>query len=116
MVIEMLLEQARRQVLELPPEMALADLADYLVVDVREPHEVLQGFLPGAIHVPRGLLEFWLSRDPRFSDRSRPVLLYSGSGDRAVLAALSMKALGYTSVATLEGGIERWATEGLPMA
>lgn len=116
MIIDTVLEQARTQVHMIEPEELAAVLDQYLVVDVREPQEVLQGFLPSAINIARGLLEFKAVEDPLFKEHNRPIVLYSGGGARSVLAALSLQQLGFTRVVSLAGGIERWSMEGYPVA
>lgn len=113
--LDAMLDEASRQVRRVDPASVADRLADYLVIDVREPAEVLQGYLPGAFNVPRGTLEFRVCRDPRFGDRRRPVLTYSGNGDRSALAALTLVQLGYRHVQSLDGGLHRWAMAGLPV-
>src|ERR1700749_877956 len=81
---------------------------DTLVVDVREASEVQQsGKVSGAVHVPRGLLEFVAdppspSHDSRF-DTGKPVILYCAGGGRAALAGQALKELGYGEVYNLGG-------------
>lgn len=113
--LDRMLDEASRQVRRVDPASVADRLADYLVIDVREPAEVLEGYLPGAFNVPRGTLEFRVCRDPRFGDRQRPVLTYSGNGDRSALAALTLVQLGYRNVQSLDGGLHRWAMAGLPV-
>lgn len=115
MPVESLIEQAIAQIPVLEPRQAFESLDRYLLVDVREPNEVLQGFLPGAINVPRGVLEFRAADDARFRPLDRPILLYSNSGRRSALAARCLKELGYTGVAILRDGIDAWAALGLPV-
>lgn len=116
MIIDTVLEQAQAQVQMITPQELMLEFDDYLIVDVREPNEVLQGFLPSAINITRGLLEFKVVEDPLFTEHNRPILLYSGAGARSVLAALSLQQLGFTCVAALAGGIQRWSMEGYPVA
>ena len=115
MPVETLIKQAIAEVSVLEPQQAFESLDRFLVVDVREPNEVLQGYLPGAINVPRGLLEFRAADDPRFQPLDRPLLLYSNSGRRSALAARCLKELDYTRVAILRDGIDAWAALGLPV-
>jgi rhodanese-related sulfurtransferase len=87
-----------------------------LVVDVREAAEVQQsGKVSGALHVPRGLLEFAAdpqspSHNQRF-DTAKPVILYCAGGGRAALAGQALKELGYGEVYNL-GGFADWADSG----
>jgi rhodanese-related sulfurtransferase len=87
-----------------------------LVVDVREASEVQQsGKVSGAVHVPRGLLEFAAdpqspAHDPRF-ETGKPVIVYCAGGGRAALAGQALKDLGYGEVYNL-GGFADWADSG----
>jgi rhodanese-related sulfurtransferase len=89
---------------------------DVLIVDVREASEVQQtGKVSGAVHVPRGLLEFVAdpqspSRNPRF-ETATPVIVYCAGGGRAALAGQALKELGYGEVYNL-GGFADWADSG----
>jgi rhodanese-related sulfurtransferase len=88
-----------------------------LVVDVREPAELQQGGkVRGALHVPRGLIEFKADpegalRDPAFR-QDRPVLVYCASGGRSALAGKALKDLGYERVYNL-GGFKDLAEAGV---
>ncbi|MBT8080054.1 MAG: rhodanese-like domain-containing protein [Gammaproteobacteria bacterium] len=115
MSIKRLIKDAQTQVREVDPATIAAHLKHHLVVDVREPNEVLLGFLPGAINVPRGTMEFRVSDDPRFGDPQRAILVYSGSGKRSALAALTLSQLGFSNVQSLAGGIKRWSEENGPI-
>jgi len=88
-----------------------------VLVDLREPDERVQhGVIPGAVHAPRGMLEFYA--DPASSyhrpefDPNRRTILHCASGGRSVLAADTLKQLGYGNVAHLEGGITAWKESG----
>jgi rhodanese-related sulfurtransferase len=92
-----------------------------LVVDLREAAEIDDtGAIPGAVHVPRGLLEF--KADPAHPmhapelDPARRTILYCASGGRSALAVLSLRQLGYQDVAHLDGGIQAWIAAGHPAA
>jgi rhodanese-related sulfurtransferase len=91
-----------------------------VVVDVREADErVATGSIPGAVHVPRGLLEFRAdpshpSHDPRL-DPAADVLVYCAAGSRSALAAATLRALGYARVAHLDGGVTAWIDADLPV-
>jgi rhodanese-related sulfurtransferase len=87
-----------------------------LVVDVRDAPEIQQsGKVAGALHVPRGMLEFRAdpeapSYDPHF-DKNKAVIVYCASGGRAALAGQALKELGYDEVYNL-GGFKDWADNG----
>ncbi len=91
-----------------------------LVLDVREPGEFADGHLPGALNVPRGMLEAkadldYGGREPRLADRSQRVIINCASGGRSALAADALQKMGFTSVQSLAGGIQAWKDQGLPI-
>ncbi len=84
-----------------------------LLVDVRETVEIEnEGMIPGAVHVPRGLLEFQADPDsPVYNSALRPeqrLILYCGTGGRSALAAKTLHDMGYDDVASLAGGFAAW--------
>jgi rhodanese-related sulfurtransferase len=82
------------------------------LVDVREHGEYNAAHIPGSSSLPRRLIEFRLQRlvpCPRVQ-----VVLVDDDARRASLAAPTLQQMGFTSVAVLEGGLNRWASEGLP--
>src|SRR5258708_9347706 len=108
-----LLKQARAEVPELTP-LELSRLAPRpVVLDVREKQETDQGMLPGAKHVPRGFLE--LRIEETVPDRDADVVLYCAGGTRSLLAARTMRDMGYTHVRSMSGGYGAWKDAGLPL-
>jgi molybdopterin/thiamine biosynthesis adenylyltransferase/rhodanese-related sulfurtransferase len=106
-----MLAAARIRVPEVTPDEVAARLDDAIVLlDVREPSEWDQGVLPGAIRVPRGILEYTI--DKHVADRSTPVVVYCEGGHRSLLAGAALQDLGYADVASLAGGFTRWKREG----
>ncbi len=94
--------------------------ADTILIDIREPDEYARGHIPGAIHVPRGMLEFQILKtlehigmntDPADAE----MVLYCGTGGRSALAAKSMDDMGFRNVRSLDGGIVAWNEAGLPV-
>ena len=83
-------------------------------LDVREPDEVIQGAIPGAVHIPRGHLE--ANIENRLPARDEPVVVFCAGGVRSAFAAETMQTLGYTNVASMDGGFNRWKDEGRPWA
>jgi sulfur-carrier protein adenylyltransferase/sulfurtransferase len=106
-----LLKDARSQV----PEVTAAELAKQkpALIDVREKDEVDAGMLPGARHVPRGFLE--LRIEEAVPDRNADVVLYCAGGTRSLLAARTLREMGYTRVRSLTGGFGAWKDAGLPI-
>ncbi len=101
-------------------EIALADAdaalaAADVLIDVREADEFAAGHLQGAVHIPRGLLEFKLSGMPALQARDLNVVLYCKTSGRAALSAVSMQAMGYLNVSSLAGGYDAWVAAGKPV-
>jgi sulfur-carrier protein adenylyltransferase/sulfurtransferase len=80
------------------------------LIDVRERDEYEQGFIPGAVHIPRGNLETRV--ESRVPDRTTPIVIYCGSGVRSAYAAKTLAELGYTDVVSLAGGFSGWKQNG----
>lgn len=101
-------------------EIALQDADEAIrqadvLIDVREADEFAAGHLPGAVLVPRGLLEFKLSGTPALSGRDLKVVLYCKTSGRAALAAQSMHSMGYLNVRSVAGGFDAWLAAGKPV-
>jgi rhodanese-related sulfurtransferase len=87
-----------------------------LIVDVRDSAEVAQtGKAAGALHIPRGSLEFKADLTAPSADKAfahdKPVILHCASGGRAALAGKLLKDMGYQKVYNL-GGFKDWAEAG----
>lgn len=96
------------------------DAGDTVFVDLREPEELAaSGKIPGAVHVPRGMIEFRADPTSPYHndalDPSKRTVLYCASGGRSALAAATLKDLGYANVAHLDGGFKTWAEAGKPV-
>lgn len=89
-----------------------------LLVDLREPAELEDGMLEGAVHAPRGMVEFYADpASPYHREEFQPdrrIVLYCASGGRSALAAQALMRLGYTDVAHLDGGLKGWVAAGGP--
>lgn len=93
---------------------------DTLVLDVREPAEWAEGHVPGALLVPRGMLEAkadleYANREPRLADRTQPIIVHCASAARSAMAAAVLQQMGFTNVRSLAGGIVAWKEKGLPI-
>ncbi len=85
-----------------------------VLVDLREAAELAEtGHIPGAIHIPRGMLEFRADPTSPYHDErldpSARTLLYCASGGRSALAGAVLRDLGYTDVAHLASGFKGWS-------
>lgn len=85
-----------------------------MLLDVREPGETASGFAPGAVLIPRGVLEGEAAS--RLPEKSRAIVCYCAMGGRSRLAAEALLRLGYREVYSLEGGFDAWIRAGLPHA
>jgi molybdopterin/thiamine biosynthesis adenylyltransferase/rhodanese-related sulfurtransferase len=106
-----LLNAAKAEIKEIDPSDVAARLDHYTLLDVREPEEYEQGAVPGAVHLPRGNLEF--SVEGRLPDKNAPIAVYCAGGVRSAFAAKTMQDLGYTDVVSVIGGFNKWKDEGL---
>ena len=121
--VQDLVAEARGRIEEIAPDQ-LAAQDDCVLIDVREPAEYAQGHLPGAINLPRGVLEFQIEAHPAMAcsttealqARDRPLLVYCLTGGRSALAALSLQELGFRHVRSMAGGVKAWSAAGLPLS
>jgi rhodanese-related sulfurtransferase len=111
--------QAKQEIENLTPEQVADEMSrgNAVLVDLRESEERQQnGSIPGAVHAPRGMLEFYADPSSPYHraelDPDRRVILHCASGGRSALAAKTLKEMGYTSVAHLDGGMNAWKERG----
>ena len=91
-----------------------------LVVDLREEDELhVGGWIGDSVWAPRGMLEFWADPSDRRHrvefDPERRLILYCSTGERSAMAAATLRSMGYQDVRVLDGGIEAWKRQGLPV-
>ena len=118
-----LVDEANAKITTLSLEEAKAKLDQPGVrfVDIRDVRELeREGQIPGAVHAPRGMLEFWV--DPE-SPYYKPVLgqdqdliLYCQSGWRSALATATLVDMGVERIAHVDGGFAAWKAAGNPVA
>lgn len=109
--IETISAEAARQMLGAP---------GIVFVNLRDPRELeKEGRIPGAVHCPRGMLEFWI--DPE-SPYARPVfqqdakfVFFCGAGWRSALATKTAQDMGLAPVAHIAGGFGAWKALGAPI-
>ena len=83
---------------------------DFTLIDVRERDEQGRGMVPGAVALPRGILERDI--DQVTTDKGRKLVLYCGGGFRSALAAWMLKKMGFRNVISLAGGWKAWTQGG----
>ncbi|MBB6286212.1 rhodanese-related sulfurtransferase [Pseudomonas sp. JAI120] len=86
-----------------------------VLIDVREADEYAAGYISGAIHASRGMLEFKLTNDSALNSRELKIVLYCKTSGRAALAAASMKNMGYLHVKSITGGFDAWMSADKPI-
>lgn len=111
-----LVEIAKQQICEVAPlEVQPLLHSSMRIIDVREPDEYAAGHLPGAVNIPRGMLEFKVSGEADWQNPEQAVLLYCKTSGRATLATCSLQSLGFTQVRSMAGGFDAWQAAGLPI-
>jgi len=100
--------------LEIEPVAALQHQREgALLLDVREDDERAGGYATGSIGLPRGGIERRIAA--LAPSREREILTICASGGRSLLAARTLRELGYANARSVRGGHARWRDEGLPM-
>ncbi len=88
-----------------------------LLIDLRDVREVKrEGRIPGSLHIPRGMLEFWIDPDSPYYrtefDKAEELILYCNKGWRSALSTQSLQNMGIENVVHLAGGMEQWQKDG----
>ena len=113
---QQIMDEARKVVPELSADEVKAKVdrgTAGLLLDVREKEEVRQGYIPGALSIPRGFLEMQV--EEKIPDKATPIVTYCAGGTRSLLAGRILKELGYTNVSSMKGGFGGWKNKGLPV-
>lgn len=90
-----------------------------LIIDVRQEDEFADGHVPGAINIPRGLIEFRIWKSVGFPDKvdmNKQMTLYCLTGGRCALATKSLQDMGFTNVTSVDMKFEEWVKAGHPVA
>ncbi len=114
-----LVAEARSQIPEIDTLDALEMFKrdDVVVVDIRDVRERNRtGWIPGSVHAPRGMLEFWVDPDsPYFRDvfaqEDKEYVLHCASGWRSALAVFQLQKMGFEA-SHLKDGFSDWVLEG----
>ncbi len=96
---------------------AAVDDANVTLVDIRDIRELWRdGTIPGAIHAPRGMLEFWVDpQSPYYREEfgsGKKYIFYCAGGMRSALAAQAVQRMGLSPVAHMAGGYKAWTEAG----
>jgi len=120
-VVSQKIQAAKKQVKTIAMEeyrKVVENPGEALIVDVREPNEFAAGHVPGAINIPRGVIEFQIWKQvgyPANLDLGRSVILQCQSGNRASLAAQSLAELGFTHTTAVVMSLDDWQQAGHPL-
>jgi rhodanese-related sulfurtransferase len=112
--------RARIEEIETPDMIALLDDPDVVLVDIRDIRERQRvGFIPGAVHAPRGMLEFWIDPDSPyfkevFGQEGKRYVFHCASGWRSALTVATLNEMGFKA-AHLREGFSTWEEHGGPV-
>jgi rhodanese-related sulfurtransferase len=111
-----LVEEAKKKITECTAADVKAKLdrgERFHFIDVREDNEFAVDHAKGAVHLGRGILERDI--ETAIPDKQAEIVLYCGGGYRSALAADNLRRMGYTNVASMDGGIRAWREAGYPI-
>ena len=89
------------------------------LIDIRDIRELWkEGTIKNSIHIPRGMLEFWLDPNSAYFQEKKignikNIVLFCALGFRSALATKALKEMGFTNVANAEGGFDALKNAGL---
>jgi rhodanese-related sulfurtransferase len=117
-----LVAEANEKIRTIPTADAIARHGDpgIVFVDLRDVRELQrEGMIPGAVHAPRGMLEFWVDpKSPYYKDvfgSGKEFYFYCASAWRSALATRAVQEMGLEPVAHIEGGFGAWKKAGGPV-
>ena len=116
-----LVDEAEAEIETIPASkmLQMKDDPNVLIIDIRDVREVRRGAIPGSIHAPRGMLEFWADpASPYHKDyfaSGKKLVLHCASGWRSALATKTLQDMGLQNVAHLGGGLTAWQEAGGPV-
>ena len=112
--------RARIEEIETPDLIARLEDPDTVIVDIRDVRERQRvGYIPGSVHAPRGMLEFWI--DPEspyhkevFARHGKKYVFHCASGWRSALSVATLQDMGFDA-AHLKEGFSTWEKHGGPI-
>ena len=121
-----LLDAANAEIEAVAPADAakLAENDDVVLIDLRDVRELKrEGRVPGAVHAPRGMLEFWVDPASPYHKAAlgeamadgRKLVLFCASAWRSALSAATLADMGVENIAEISGGFSAWRAAGLPV-
>ncbi|KIC47864.1 rhodanese-like domain-containing protein [Tateyamaria sp. ANG-S1] len=112
--------RARIREVETTDAIKMVNDADVVIVDIRDIRERQRsGYIPGSVHAPRGMIEFWVDPDsPYFKDvfgqPDKTYLFHCASGWRSALTVATLQDMGFDA-AHLREGFSTWEAQGGPV-
>lgn len=109
----------RIEEIETPDLIAKVNDPDTVIVDIRDIRERQRsGFIPGSVHAPRGMIEFWVDPDsPYHKDvfsQDKKYVFHCASGWRSALTVATLQDMGFEA-SHLKEGFSTWETNGGPI-
>ncbi|WP_341861437.1 rhodanese-like domain-containing protein [Gymnodinialimonas sp. 57CJ19] len=111
--------RARIEEVETAELIAKVDDPDVVIVDIRDIRERQRGYIPGSVHAPRGMIEFWVDPDspyfkPVFGQEGKRYVFHCASGWRSALTVATLQDMGFDA-AHLREGFSPWEEHGGPV-
>ena len=111
--------RARIEEIETKDLIEMVEDPNVVIIDIRDVRERQRtGFIPGSVHAPRGMLEFWVDPDsPYFKDvfgQDKKYIFHCASGWRSALTVATLQDMGFEA-AHLKEGFSTWEKQGGPV-
>lgn len=111
--------RARIEEIETAELIAKVNDPDVVIVDIRDIRERQRGCIPGSVHAPRGMIEFWVDPDspyfkPVFGQEGKQYVFHCASGWRSALTVATLQDMGFDA-AHLREGFSTWEEHGGPV-
>ena len=112
--------RARIREVETADAIAMVDDPNVVIVDIRDIRERQRsGYIPGSVHAPRGMIEFWVDPDSPyfkevFGQEDKTYLFHCASGWRSALSVATLQDMGFDA-AHLREGFSTWEAQGGPV-
>ena len=120
--VKTLVAQAKEQITTISRDDAQRrnEAGDILFVDIRDVRELdREGRIEGALHAPRGMLEFWIDPESPYYREAlttdKQLVLFCASAWRSALTVKALQEMGVENIAEMDGGFSAWKKEGRPI-